>query len=389
MLLKFKRSFKLCSNFKLDKSLYSVFVAVVGLFSFCSSQLSFCNIRDDYKKCMERKAFLEKEIKIRNKNISESRTRGLALKRSVDKKSAEISFAESKLEATRDSISQIQADIKKLEEDSERCYNELGDVLFRGYRSSDDFDIGSFLNFNVLSDNDLDDCVFCNSLGDYGKQIVDNIHKNKLELEDKRKRLLEDVRSEENLKVELGKQKNSLENEERANAKNTDKMLKEQNSAHSRLSQLEIERRKLEEHLSRIQVEHSKNSKLVRGNGRYIWPVNGPVTSPFGWRKRFKRMHKGLDIGAACGTPVKAAIDGTVITVGYDAHGWGNYVMIDHGSGYATLYGHLSSACVKSGQKVQTGQSIGKVGMTGRTNGPHLHFETLKNGVRYDPRSEL
>ena len=388
MLLKFKRNFKLCSIFKLDRSFYSVVVTVFGLFSFCSSQMVFCDIRNDYKRCMERKAFLEKEIKIRNKDIGESRTRGLALKRSIDKKSTEILCAQNKLEATRDSISQIQADIKKLEDDSEKCYNELGDVLFRGYRSSDDSGIGMILNFNA-SDDDLDDCVFCNSLGDYGKQIVDNIHKNKLELEDKRKRLLEDVRNEENLKVELGKQKSSLENEERANAKNTDKMLKEQSLAHSKLNQLEIERHKLEERLSRIQAEHSKNSKLVRGNGRYIWPVNGPVTSPFGWRKRFKRMHKGLDIGAACGTSVKAAINGTVITVGYDAHGWGNYVMIDHGSGYATLYGHLSSACVKSGQKVQTGQSIGKVGMTGRTNGPHLHFETLKNGVRYDPRSEL
>ena len=149
MLLKFKTSFKLCSNFKLDKSLYSVFVAVVGLFSFCSSQLSFCNIRDDYKKCMERKAFLEKEIKIRNKNISESRTRGLALKRSIDKKSAEISCAESKLEATRDSISQIQEDIKKLEADSEKCYNELCGVLSRGYKSSDDSGIGVVLKFNT------------------------------------------------------------------------------------------------------------------------------------------------------------------------------------------------------------------------------------------------
>ena len=388
MLLKIKRNFKLCSIFKLDRSLYSVVVTVFGLFSFCSSQMVFCDIRNDYKRCMERKAFLEKEIKIRNKDIGESRTRGLALKRSIDKKSTEILCAQNKLETTRDSISQIQADIKKLEDDSEKCYNELGDVLFRGYRSSDDSGIGMILNFNA-SDDDLDDCVFCNSLGDYGKQIVDNIHKNKIELEDKRKRLLEDVRNEENLKVELGKQKSSLENEERANAKNTDKMLKEQSLAHSKLNQLEIERHKLEERLSRIQAEHSKNSKLVRSNGRYIWPVNGPVTSPFGWRNRFKRMHKGLDIGAACGTFVKAAMNGTVITVGYDAHGWGNYVMIDHGSGYATLYGHLSSACVKSGQKVQTGQSIGKVGMTGRTNGPHLHFETLKNGVRYDPRSEL
>ena len=108
MSLKFKRSLKLCLTFRLDKSLYSVVVAVLGLFSFCSSQMVFCDIRNDYKRCMERKAFLEKEIKIRNKNISESRTLGLALKKSIDQKSKEISCAENKLEATRDSISQTQ-----------------------------------------------------------------------------------------------------------------------------------------------------------------------------------------------------------------------------------------------------------------------------------------
>ena len=388
MVLKCKEKHKCSMVPGINKALCAVVMAFFGTFNLCSKQLVFCDLRGDYKKCVEKKSVLEKEISRRNKDIVESRSRGLSLRRGIDQKAAEILSTEAKLNETRNSIDQTQKDIQKLEEDREKSYKELGDVLSRGYRSSDDSGFGAILNFNA-SDNDLDDCVFCSSLGDYGKQIVNDIQRNKVELENKCRKLKEDKSNEENLKAALSKQKGFLENEEQENAKNTNKMLREQNLARSKLSQIEIERHKLEEQLSRMQVEHSKNSKLVRGSGRYIWPVNGHIASQFGWRKKYNRMHKGLDIGAAYGAPVRAAMSGTVIVVGYDPGGWGKYVMIDHGSGYATLYAHLASVCVSTGQSVKTGQIIGRVGMTGRTDGPHLHFETIKNGVRYDPMSEL
>ena len=118
----------------------------------------------------------------------------------------------------------------------------------------------------------------------------------------------------------------------------------------------------------------------------FIWPVNGPVTSPFGWR--WGRMHEGIDIGAAYGTPIHAAASGRVIYAGWMS-GYGNLVAIDHGRGISTAYGHQSSIAVSNGQIVSQGQTIGYVGCTGHCFGPHLHFEVRINGSPVDPLGYL
>jgi murein DD-endopeptidase MepM/ murein hydrolase activator NlpD len=117
-----------------------------------------------------------------------------------------------------------------------------------------------------------------------------------------------------------------------------------------------------------------------------IWPVNGPVTSPFGMR--WGRMHEGIDIGVPAGTPIRAAAAGTIIYAGW-LGGYGNLVAIDHGNGLSTAYGHQSSIAVGYGQTVAQGQVIGYVGSTGHSTGPHLHFEVRVNGAPVDPLGYL
>jgi murein DD-endopeptidase MepM/ murein hydrolase activator NlpD len=118
----------------------------------------------------------------------------------------------------------------------------------------------------------------------------------------------------------------------------------------------------------------------------FIWPVNGPVTSPFGWR--WGRMHEGIDIGAGYGTPIRAAASGRVVYAGWMS-GYGNLVAIDHGGGVSTAYGHQSSIAVGVGQVVSQGQTVGYVGCTGHCFGPHLHFEVRINGSPVDPLGYL
>ncbi|HZO05938.1 MAG TPA: peptidoglycan DD-metalloendopeptidase family protein [Solirubrobacterales bacterium] len=124
------------------------------------------------------------------------------------------------------------------------------------------------------------------------------------------------------------------------------------------------------------------------GNHRFSWPVNGPITSPFGYRNDpvlgGNRLHAGVDIGASSGTPIKAAGDGVVIMAGWNG-GYGNFTLIDHGGGLATGYGHQSSIGVRVGQHVSTGEVIGNVGSTGASTGPHLHWEVRVNGTPVDP----
>lgn len=120
--------------------------------------------------------------------------------------------------------------------------------------------------------------------------------------------------------------------------------------------------------------------------GGLIWPVQGPITSPFGWR--WGRMHEGIDIGVGYGTPIHAAAAGTVIYCGWE-EGYGNLVVIDHGGNLATAYGHQSSIAVSCGQAVTQGQVIGYVGCTGHCTGPHLHFEVRVDGNPVDPLGYL
>ena len=126
--------------------------------------------------------------------------------------------------------------------------------------------------------------------------------------------------------------------------------------------------------------------------GRFRFPADGPITSPFGPRRHpifhTVRMHTGIDIGAGFGTAVRAGGPGVVVLAG-PASGYGNAIVVDHGGGIATLYGHVSRFGVRVGQKVTAGETIGAVGNTGNSTGPHLHFEVRVRGVPVDPMPYL
>lgn len=131
------------------------------------------------------------------------------------------------------------------------------------------------------------------------------------------------------------------------------------------------------------------SSGSVTATGNFIWPSYCTiVTSEFGWRLHpiygYYKYHSGVDIGASYGTDVLAADSGTVVVSDYDS-GYGNYVMIDHGNGTQTLYGHMSQRLVSVGDTVSQGETIGLVGATGAATGPHIHFEIWVDGSRVNP----
>ena len=135
-----------------------------------------------------------------------------------------------------------------------------------------------------------------------------------------------------------------------------------------------------------------KNQKSLLSSTPSIWPTRGWVTSRFGFRKSpftgLREKHEGWDIAARNGAPVRTTADGVVVVEGRE-YGYGNLVEIDHGYGLVTRYGHNSKHLVKVGDRVKRGQVVVLVGNTGRSTGPHLHYEVLLNGVPVNPKNYI
>lgn len=180
-------------------------------------------------------------------------------------------------------------------------------------------------------------------------------------------------------------------------------------SSHSLTTSLEREARSLADKLSnnlghlttqaRIQTisfqeldDFFKNQKSLLLATPSVWPTRGWVTSGFGFRKSpftsLREKHEGWDIAARTGSAIRATAAGKVV-VGGREYGYGNMIEIDHGYGLITRYGHNSKHLVKVGDRVKRGQIIALVGSTGRSTGPHLHYEVLLNGVPMNPKNYI
>jgi murein DD-endopeptidase MepM/ murein hydrolase activator NlpD len=165
--------------------------------------------------------------------------------------------------------------------------------------------------------------------------------------------------------------------------------------------ELEAEKARIDALVIQLQAQYdAEASGLGGGSGQFSWPERGPITQGFGCTDLLgepydpscptRHTHTGIDIANDLGTPIAAADAGVVSYVNYGwGGGYGNFVLITHGNGYATLYGHLSAIAVSAGQPVRRGQVIGAEGSTGYSTGPHLHFEIRLNGAYQNPLSYL
>ncbi len=137
--------------------------------------------------------------------------------------------------------------------------------------------------------------------------------------------------------------------------------------------------------LDQFGLGNAEDPHFVINTGKFIWPVPSSrrISSAFGWRHR--RLHEGIDIPAASGTHILAAADGVVVYAGKGLSGYGNLTVIKHGQGIYTVYAHAKKNYTRAGQRVYKGEVIAAVGSTGRSTGPHLHFEVRRQGRAYNP----
>jgi murein DD-endopeptidase MepM/ murein hydrolase activator NlpD len=268
------------------------------------------------------------------------------------------------------------------------------------YESDDASTLDVFLGSSSVQDA-LDKVQYLNDIGDQDRRIAQQVAVAKAAIKVQRaetKKLRGTVQSEtavisartaqtRDVRNQLVGAKNDLSSSKQQRLQDISKLTAEQQAEAGEIDALTAASNSLAERIRAAQANRQGGGPTsTPSSAGLIWPVNGPVTSPFGWR--WGRMHQGIDIGVGTGTPIKAAASGTIIYCGWES-GYGNLVVIDHGGNLATAYGHQSSIAVACGQQVAQGDVIGYVGCTGHCTGPHLHFEVRIDGSPVDPLGYL
>jgi len=236
----------------------------------------------------------------------------------------------------------------------------------------------------------LNATAYAKALAKYDQSLIDALKSDRDGYSSKIDAIEEDKAEAEKKKAEIS----AIKEENDKLAEEAKQKLKEVRAQEAKLEALQAQYEKEMESASAqiaALVKGSGSANTSNGKVSFIWPTPScyRVSSYYGMRTLMgvKRMHKGIDIPAAGGAKILAAAGGTVVTSSYDSGGYGNYVIINHGNGYCTVYGHMRSRAVSRGATVKQGQVIGYVGTTGRSTGNHLHFEirNTKTGGTENP----
>lgn len=309
------------------------------------------------------------------------------LNSSVNKTTNEIEVLNNRLAILEKSIAKTEKEVEEKEvEVDERC-----DIFAERFKQS--YQIGKVNYLEVLFQSSsfsdfLTRFEFLKRLVDNDNQLLAELQAEREVLEKKKQELLVSQQNVVNTKVQQEQKKEQLQIASSRSQELVRQLERDKASYQKALNDLERESRLIEEEIRRLQSsDGTKPSKLS-------WPTPGHtrVTSNYGNRvhpiNRTKSFHTGIDIAAPQGSNLHTTASGKVLFAGWRG-AYGNAVIIDHGGSMSTFYGHLSAISVKAGQEVKMNEVIGKIGSTGWSTGPHLHFEVRLDGDHTNPRSYL
>jgi peptidoglycan DL-endopeptidase CwlO len=328
-----------------------------------------------------REGVLTTEISAASEEISGLQAKVADLRNREATLAAELAEKQAELE-------QAQARLEELRGRLRRAIAILEDRLVAIYKSGEPDLISVILESDGFDDL-LERTEYLQRLEDQDSSIVGRVR----ELRNEMRVTVETVKA---ARDSIAERKQELEATRAELERETAALAAARERQQAALSSVRAQQQELEGDLSAIseQIEEQLGTigsgtlpagPIRGGQGGFIWPVNGPVTSGFGWR--WGRMHEGIDIGVPSGTPIRAASSGTIVLASAYG-GYGNYTCISHGGGLSTCYAHQSSFARTSGS-ISQGSVLGYVGCTGHCFGDHLHFEVRINGSAVDPLGYL
>ena len=363
-------------------------------------------LREDIEAAKAKEGVLTSEIRAAGERIEALSGDIGALSGLIAELEAELAVYRARLARLENRFEEQTRDLEHLKRQYTLAQRQLEGRLVELYQSEETDSFGVLLQVQSLGDL-IDQLEYFDSIGRQDRAITAEIHRLKGEM-----RI---ARAETRLtKIEVGKATDALAAKTAEQVAAREALVAQQNAMaaaradrQDMLAGVREHRHEAEEDLDALQAASAQIAAQIQaaqaasssggggggggssGSGTsssgFIWPVNGVVTSGFGWR--WGRMHEGIDISAPAGTPIHAVASGTVIFAGWMG-GYGNLVIVDHGNGLATAYAHQSAIYVGGGS-VSQGQTLGAVGCTGSCTGNHLHFEVRVNGGAVDPMGYL
>lgn len=345
---------------------------------------------------------LRRTLRSVRSQIQETRQELRTTKRRERRLIGEIGTVEARLLRTESHLARVEARLKHLAKEQERLRARITAteqrlagrrrVLARRIREHYERGSGGYAQA-LLQSRSLHDYLsrayYVERIVDSDVKLVEGIKADRKQLAEDRRRLDAQAAEQKALRANLEETTAQYRTDVARKREILQEVRESRTDLEEALDELEESSRAIEARIRALQQTPGGRARLQRGwSGSFIKPADGPVTSGYGMRYhpilRRNRMHNGVDIGAGYGSPIRAAADGEVIVAGY-LRGYGNTVIVDHGGGVSTLYGHCSDLLVAEGQMVRQGQTIARVGSTGLATGPHLHFEVRRNGTPVNP----
>lgn len=306
----------------------------------------------------------------------------------LKKAGKKLKLAEGKILVNEVKIGELAVELRRTEEDLNQKAGMLQKRVREAYKSSGINYLDLIFNSRSMSDF-LNRIYFFEKVIAQDTGLIQDIAQGLRQTKTRRESLKDRNQEIKELAQVIAEQKKKIAEQAEEKKKAFEQLKERREEYENKIAELEKSSRELEVLIQKKMVERSRAGIVAHGSGVLSWPLRGRITSRYGVYRRWGRYrHTGVDIAAPHGTPIMAADAGEVIFSGW-WDGYGKALVIDHGRGRTTVYAHMSRIYLQVGAAVAKGQTIGLVGSTGYSTGPHLHFEVRKNGTPTNPMTYL